>query len=468
MAIVNGLKPIESQAASFQKTIYNSTSNLSGNKLLYTYAERNKTTTPYGNLFRSFNFPITSDEITTFNGNYIDTALEYLNVDKIIVVEIPKGEYGELIDGKTFQLTLPVTLNNIETATTVYGTYFGYNGLGGTSFIRNLDKQLSEKNSNYFGFTPSAENDYNTNVTFLYSNDVINGRPKNKGDMVTILTATTFTINNPANNKYTFTTVTFSTNDLIKIEITPINNISDIKFIIDGYEYPINSNDFVNITQPGITSVNPQLYQIGNPVLSKDITVTIKQIINYDLSWDAWSPTNKFPTVEADESKKIYAAYDGVILNNTFLKYYDKPVGILYNDKGFAVITDPTLVSGFTYSAGTSSGFNTIPSGSPYNSGIDFAKIYFTSSTLSNSQFDSITTEFVQNIICIAGANEFVSTTNTSYQDAYDINSTDKPTFITSIGLYNEAQELIGIAKLSEPIKKLPSNIVPFNIRLII
>ena len=210
------------------------------------------------------------------------------------------------------------------------------------------------------------------------------------------------------------------------------------------------------------------MYQLGNTTAAKEITITIKQQVNDDLSWDVWSPTNKFPTIEGDETKKIYAAYDGVKLNGSFVPSYDKPVGILYQDKGFAIITDPELVGGFRYSSGTSSGFNTIPSGSPYNSGINFAKIYFTGTSISNSQFESITTEFVQNIICIANANEFVSTTNSTYDGAYAENATEKPVFITSIGLYNAAGDLIGIGKLSEPVKKLPNTIVPFNIRLVI
>ena len=97
----DGLKNIET-GGSFQKTTLTSISNLDNNKLLYTYANLNDTTRPYGNLFKSFNFPITQNEIGNFNSFYDNqtqpTALGNLNVNEIIVVEIPKGEYGELID----------------------------------------------------------------------------------------------------------------------------------------------------------------------------------------------------------------------------------------------------------------------------------------------------------------------------------------------------------------------------------
>lgn len=471
MAVSTGLKPIESGATGFQKVIYTNSSNLNDNKLLYTYAKKSLTTTPYGNLFKSFNFPITNNEIEQFLSEYNNTALSYLNVDEIVVIEIPKGEYGELIDGKTFQLTLPVTLNSVETATTIYGTYFGFLGKGANSFIggKNLNNQLSERNKNYFGFDPSNENGNNTNVTFLYCNDVTDGRPKQTGDEVTILSATTFTLNNNAANPYLLSSISLSSFDEIKVVLSSPSNLSDVIVSVDGYQInTLNNDSWVRINQVGISSVIPEVYQNGNSLNEKEITITITQRITSELEWDVWSPTNKFPTVLNDQTKKIYATYDGIRLNNNFINTYDKPIGILYQDKGFAVITDPQLVQGFRYSAGTSSGFNSIPSGNTYNGDINFAKIYFTSTTLSNAQFDSITTEFVQNIICIANANEFISTTNSTYDGAYSENTTEKPVFITSIGLYNAAGDLIGIGKLSEPVKKLPNTIVPFNIRLVI
>jgi hypothetical protein len=70
--------------------------------------------------------------------------------------------------------------------------------------------------------------------------------------------------------------------------------------------------------------------------------------------------------------------------------------------------------------------------------------------------------------MCIAGLNEFSTTTNTTFADAYDENASEKPVFITTIGLYNAAKELIGIGKLSEPVKKTEGNVIPFSIKLVI
>jgi hypothetical protein len=468
MSIELGLKAIESQAAGFIKQTYKNSSNLIGNKLLYTYANKQTKSTPYGNLFKSFNFPITLAEKVDYTNKYNSTALKWLDVDEIIVVEIPKGEYGELIDGKTFQLTLPVTLNGVETATTVYGTYFGYNGPGAVDFLSNqLNTRRSEINQSYFGFEPTQDNGFNTNVTFLYSNDI--APPKDKGNQITVLTSTTVTITGGGSNKFIFTSVTLSSNEIVKVTFSLTNQtlVNDVQFDIAGF--PLTNGSYKEITQPGIAGVNLTAYINSTNIIAKEITVTVeKQQPATSLSWDAWSANNKFPVTEGDEGQKIYASYDGVKSNGIVIPGSDKPVGILYQDKGFAVITDNILVTNFRYTAGTSTGYNALPSGSSYSGDKNFAKIYFSTPTISNSQFESITTEFEQNIVCLAGVGEFIETTNSTFQGAYDLDATEKPVFITSIGLYNAANELIGIGKLSEPVKKLPNTIVPFNIRLVV
>jgi hypothetical protein len=464
----DGLKPIESTSGF---TLFNpsSTSSLSGNKLLYTYANINDLTRPYGNLFKSFNFPITAQEDSDFNTFYSSpngrTALGYLNAKKIIVVEIPKGEYGELIDGKTFQLTIPVTLNGVASATTVYGTYFGFSGSNANAnYIgSNLNLQYSEVNTyaSQFGLLPSTGNNFNSNVTFLYSNDI--QKPRSIQGNTTILTSS-ITLNNIISNRLALTGITLSSGDVIKVTVTAINsqtNINNIKVIVDSqFIFDNSTNDYQTI-QGGITSKSPEIYDDVSSIQPKDIKIIIQKQDSSNLTWDAYSlSNNKFPPFENIPVGKRYARYNGTLM--------DKPVGILYNDKGIAVITDPTLVSGFRYSAGTSSGYDGINSGLSYNLDTNFVKIYFTSTTLSQSTFQSITSEFVQNITCIAMPNEFTGTTNSTYDGAYDPNATEKPFFITTIGLYNSAKELIGIGKLSEPVKKTQSNVIPFNIKLII
>lgn len=83
------------------------------------------------------------------------------------------------------------------------------------------------------------------------------------------------------------------------------------------------------------------------------------------------------------------------------------------------------------------------------------------------------TTELNSTIyFCRASHNEFNYSSNPTYVDQNSKirvkeTSFDQPaTYITSIGLYSADNELLAVAKLSEPIKKTPENELTFRVRL--
>jgi hypothetical protein len=83
------------------------------------------------------------------------------------------------------------------------------------------------------------------------------------------------------------------------------------------------------------------------------------------------------------------------------------------------------------------------------------------------------TTELNSTIyFCRASHNEFNYSSNPTYIDSASKirvkeSSLDEPvTYITSIGLYSADNELLAVAKLSEPIKKTPENELTFRVRL--
>jgi hypothetical protein len=92
-------------------------------------------------------------------------------------------------------------------------------------------------------------------------------------------------------------------------------------------------------------------------------------------------------------------------------------------------------------------------------------------SRLYNVQFNN-TTELNSTIyFCRANHQEFNYSTNPTYTNASKIrvktNSTDEPvSYITTIGLYNDKNELMATAKLSEPLKKTPSTEFTIRCRL--
>lgn len=143
----------------------------------------------------------------------------------------------------------------------------------------------------------------------------------------------------------------------------------------------------------------------------------------------------------------------------------DKPVGIAYLDKGFVVISDPTLVDRF-YNPATPA--QTIGSGFT-----GLTKTTYSASTV-NTQFFSYNNEYALNLVCIAGANEFYSTQNPtaaalegkSDGDVVSFLDTETPVLITEVGLYDDNNTLLAIAKPDRPISKYWYETVAFVIKL--
>lgn len=88
-----------------------------------------------------------------------------------------------------------------------------------------------------------------------------------------------------------------------------------------------------------------------------------------------------------------------------------------------------------------------------------------------NMQFNN-TTELNSSIyFCRANHNDFNYSSNPSYLDSSKIrvknSTTDSPvTYITTVGLYSADNELLAVAKLSEPLKKDPSTEMTLRVRL--
>lgn len=109
----------------------------------------------------------------------------------------------------------------------------------------------------------------------------------------------------------------------------------------------------------------------------------------------------------------------------------DTAVGIAYLDKGFVVITNPTIVN-------------------------NYDSVTSTATTLS---FNSVSTSVFQVINCIAGRGEFGSTTNSSYTGG------ESPR-ISEIGLYDNLGNLIAIAKTDRHISKNVNEFMAFSVKI--
>ena len=90
---------------------------------------------------------------------------------------------------------------------------------------------------------------------------------------------------------------------------------------------------------------------------------------------------------------------------------------------------------------------------------------------LQNLSFNNTTAINSQIFFCRVGHADFNYSTNPTYLNQGKIRvknvASDQPvTYITTVGLYNAANELVAVAKLSEPLKKTPENEVTIRVRL--
>ena len=111
----------------------------------------------------------------------------------------------------------------------------------------------------------------------------------------------------------------------------------------------------------------------------------------------------------------------------------DKPVGIAYLDKGFIVITEPTIVNNFLTTGPTASA--------------------------TTATFNSVISTISQKITCIADRNEFTISTNPTFTGG------DIPR-ITEIGLVDDSGNIMAVAKTNKTYYKPQDDMVVFNLTI--
>lgn len=204
---------------------------------------------------------------------------------------------------------------------------------------------------------------------------------------------------------------------------------------------------------------------------------------------DVGAKTSYFVNSPAGEYGILYATASnqtGYLLNETNVTTIGSnvyhPVGLIYYQAGIVVI------SGSIFKSETDGGIIHDDSGScnffdtagNTTSSFDEMTDEFTIKTIGNNLRNRIynisfnnTTELNSTIyFCRANHNEFNYSTNPTYLSSSQIivkdeNPTNDPiSYITTIGLYSPNNELMGVAKLSEPLKKTPSQEFTLRVRL--
>jgi hypothetical protein len=117
--------------------------------------------------------------------------------------------------------------------------------------------------------------------------------------------------------------------------------------------------------------------------------------------------------------------------NTNLAQTADTVVGVAYLDKGFVVITHPTIVNDFSASSLT-----------------NFVEV----------TCDSLSTSVLQNVTCIANRGEFGNSTNPTYKS-------DNTPRISEVGLYDIDGDLIAIAKTDRHVIKNVNEFLALGIK---
>ena len=123
--------------------------------------------------------------------------------------------------------------------------------------------------------------------------------------------------------------------------------------------------------------------------------------------------------------------------NTNLAQSADTIVGVAYLDKGFLVITNPTIIANIGPN-------NTLTTGS---------------TTGATVTFDSVSTSVSQTITCIAGRGEFGGTTNPTF------GAEDTPR-ISEVGLYDANSNLIAVGKTDRHITKNVNEFLALSIKI--
>ncbi len=144
---------------------------------------------------------------------------------------------------------------------------------------------------------------------------------------------------------------------------------------------------------------------------------------------------------------------------------YDIPVGFAALDKGWFVFTHPSIVNNIPFTKGQKidGSSNAGPTSATTN-------VYFSSTTISNANFEDMDIQYKTSYIALVVPGEFFISTNPSWDIAKNYIEQVNETFgydavsISEIGMYNSKNEMIAVAKLDRPLEKNYGDLVTFTL----
>lgn len=268
-----------------------------------------------------------------------------------------------------------------------------------------------------------------------------------------------------------------------KVETTPYMSVGVIPVSNETPRSTVVSDDIyaINISRQNfrdrIESGNWQLTL--SAVDSNNVADTNNTITLIDETVDYIGTNNSNPTYKLNSlGGAVYGVYSGSLESGIDINADKEPYGLFFPDNGVIILNGEMLYASASIETrrteATSSGAFPLSSN---------AEMLFTSISASmtvGNQFKGTTAETKMPTYCFIRINnfEFNYTLNPSYFDFVDdgkdslvvrdkLRMSKFPfVYITTIGLYNDAGDLLAVAKLSRPIKKTFSDELVIKIKL--
>lgn len=447
---------------------------LSGSDISLTLCNRTNISNNLGNYFMSLNLPTSESKFPKNSSmSFFFPELQQLNVDNILLIKIPATAYTEFIDARSVKLNLPAT--------------------GGTSnFYTLFSSTYNDSDADKYGETSPLLGD---NIAYLFSDSVNLPYTGFSVSQVGQLVSNSITRSwNPVSRDYrdrpsatAYSEVKQSINSINTDRRYRINKsvfidglYPDFRGQAIGYYSTISSGGNVgfvvlpdrNYFQVGDYVTVDQFDHSLNPSYSGNVQIT--SILenqsysnlyyapeNYNGLYDVIITNLTYVNSTTDESGILY------ISGGTYYNY-DIPVGFVVLDKGLIAITDSDIVNSIDWYSGN------LPDGSPNISG-ETSNIHFTgvsTSIYGNSEpeflldFTSLDTVFKLRATCNSLYGEFYISSNSTWNTLAAVNqlSTNQKVAITEVGLYNDLNELVALAKFSEPVYKGLSDVITFEL----
>ena len=252
--------------------------------------------------------------------------------------------------------------------------------------------------------------------------------------------------------------------------------------------YDTNQN-FVSFNVSGVLNP-PNTYppKFDNAVFLNFSRVLMKDSIkkgSFSISVGTGSFANPFVGLKTYSDSHVVASDPSTYKTNSPMGDYglltvgdtavptETTVGFVYYDAGLVVLAGSTQVFGDELTSGSSFGISTAQnpvnafSSSSVNDVVNGVRAH-----INNIQFNN-TTELNSTVyFCRLNNNEFNYSSNPSYTTsgskiAVKNEAADPPVaYVTSVGLYSPDNQLLAVGKLSEPLKKTPSNEFTLRMRL--